>query len=90
MLLFEPEHSAGELDEAHEGFGELVVSGGDAAALFDAAEEAPDPVSLGGTNPAELWNLVRDMLSDLDDAGVKLTCEDQPRIKEMKIETRTI
>ena len=38
----------------------------------------------------ELWNLVRDMLSDLDDAGVTLTCEDQPRIKEMKIEASTI
>ncbi len=37
---------AGELYEAHEGFSELVVAGCDASALFDAAEEALDAVSL--------------------------------------------
>jgi hypothetical protein len=40
ILLFEPEHDAGELDEAHEGFSELVVSVGDTATLLDSAEEA--------------------------------------------------
>jgi hypothetical protein len=40
IQLSEPEGDSGEFDEAHEVCEQLVVSGGDAAELFELVEEA--------------------------------------------------
>ena len=40
--MSEPIEDGGEVNEADEGFGEFVVTGGDAALDFDAAEEVFD------------------------------------------------
>jgi hypothetical protein len=45
ILLFEPDGDSGEFDEAHEIDEQLVVSGGDAAELFELVEEALDDVA---------------------------------------------
>ncbi len=42
----EPDCDSGEFDEAHEVFEELVVTGRDAAELFELIEEALDDVAL--------------------------------------------
>jgi hypothetical protein len=41
------------LDHCEEVFGDFVVSGGDAAAVFEFAEEAFDPVALSVERVAE-------------------------------------
>jgi hypothetical protein len=46
ILLFKPDGDSGELNELHEVYEQLVVSGGDAAELFELVEEALDDVAL--------------------------------------------
>ena len=45
ILLFKPDSDSGEFNETHEVDEQLVVSGGDAAELFELVEEALDAVS---------------------------------------------
>jgi hypothetical protein len=56
---FEPVSGGGDMDHAEGAFGELIISSGDGAVDFQAAEEAFDMVSL----PVE-----RPVMFDLDPA----------------------
>ena len=51
MDKFEPVSGGCDVDHAEEAFGELVVTGGDGAVDFQAAEEALDVVALPVKRP---------------------------------------
>ncbi len=51
---FEPVSGAGDMYHAEEAFGELIISGGDGAVDFQAAEESFDVVSLPVERPVML------------------------------------
>ena len=56
---FEPISCGGDMDHTEEGFGELIISGGDGAVDFQAAEESLDVIAF----PVE-----RPVMFDLDPA----------------------